>query len=117
MLVSIIDSTLFDWVRLLFYNLLSKSLWSVPHLLNEYFSNATDNAEQGSCSLPFPFLDVFTWAVLSGKKDLAKLIWEKGTHPIATALFATKLLKEMVWFSQDQHHIIHATEGLLELAE
>jgi hypothetical protein len=85
--------------------------------LNEYFSDTTNNAEDGNHPLPFPFLDVFTWAVLSGKNDLSKLLWEKGTQPIATALFATKLLKEMVKFSQDEHQIIDATEGLLELAE
>jgi hypothetical protein len=90
----------------------------VPHFLNEHFSDARNNTDRGGCCpLPFPFLDVFTWAVLSGKKELAKLLWEKGTQPIATALFATKLLKEMVRFSQDEHQIIDATEGLLELAE
>jgi hypothetical protein len=60
---------------------------------------------------------LFTWAILSGKKDLAKLLWEKGSQPIATALFATKLLKEMVRYSQEDHQIIDATEGLHELAE
>ena len=66
--------------------------------------------------LPFPFLDVFTWTILSGKGKLAKLLWEKGPHPIATALFATKLLREMVNYSQEDHQILDTTEGLLELA-
>ncbi|XP_028404438.1 transient receptor potential cation channel subfamily M member 2-like isoform X2 [Dendronephthya gigantea] len=76
------------------------------------------NNPEGGHPLPFPFLDTFTWAILSGKKDLAKLLWEKGTQPIATALFATKLLKEMVRYSQeDSHQIIDETEGLLDLAD
>ena len=79
-------------------------------------SDATDNVERDH-SLPFSFLDVFTWAILSGKKDLAKVLWEKGTYPIATGLFATKLLKEMVKYSQDDHQIIDSTEELTELAK
>lgn len=67
--------------------------------------------------LPFSFFDVFTWAILSTKKELAKLLWEKGPHPIATALFATKLLKEMAKSSQEDHQILDTTDGLLELAE
>ncbi|CAB4001045.1 transient receptor potential cation channel subfamily M member 2-like, partial [Paramuricea clavata] len=81
------------------------------------FVDATNNTEEGGHPLPFPFLDLFTWAILSGKKDLAKLLWEKGSRPIATALFATKLLKEMVRYSQEDHQIIDATEGLHELAD
>lgn len=84
--------------------------------LHEYLSERTISMDQ-SKPLPFPFLDAFTWAILSSKKELAKLLWEKGSHPIATALFATKLLKEMAKLSQEDHQILDTTEGLLELAE
>ena len=67
--------------------------------------------------LQFAYLDVFTWAILSVKSDLAKLLWEKGPNPIASALFATKLLKEMAAYSQDDHQVVDTSEGLLELAE
>ena len=82
----------------------------------ECSSDATDNAE-GNHTLPFSFLDVFTWAILSGKKELAKVLWEKGTYAIATALFATKLLKEMVEHSQDDHQVIDSSEELIGLAK
>eukprot|EP00112_Aurelia_sp_Birch-Aquarium-sp1_P007627 Seg1831.8 transcript_id=Seg1831.8/GoldUCD/mRNA.D3Y31 product="Transient receptor potential cation channel subfamily M member 2" protein_id=Seg1831.8/GoldUCD/D3Y31 len=43
-----------------------------------------------------PWLDLFVWAVLANRREMAQLIWSKGRETIAMALMATKLLKGLI---------------------
>ncbi|XP_067834560.1 transient receptor potential cation channel subfamily M member 2, partial [Heptranchias perlo] len=42
-----------------------------------------------------PERDLFIWAILQKRKDLASILWEQGTDSIASALVACKILKKM----------------------
>ncbi|XP_065053971.1 transient receptor potential cation channel subfamily M member-like 2 isoform X2 [Rhopilema esculentum] len=42
------------------------------------------------------WLDLFVWATLANRREMARLIWSKGRENIAMALMATKLLKGLV---------------------
>lgn len=43
-----------------------------------------------------PWLDLFIWAILANRSEMAKMIWSRGRENIAMALMATKLLKGLV---------------------
>ena len=45
--------------------------------------------------LPNPNLDLFIWAVLMNRREIARVIWERSRENIACALMASKLLSTM----------------------
>ena len=51
---------------------------------------------EGNKELPTPWIDLFTWAVLANRRELARLIWERCRENLALALMASKLLKGLV---------------------
>ncbi len=44
---------------------------------------------------PKPFRELFIWAVLLDRAELARFLWERGDSPVLTALLATKLFDSM----------------------
>ncbi|KAJ7389833.1 Transient receptor putative cation channel sub M member 2 [Desmophyllum pertusum] len=66
--------------------------------------------------LPMPFRDVFIWAVLSNRKDMAKLMWIMGREQIACALMATRLLKSMAGKARADDTITDISTELLDHA-
>jgi len=40
---------------------------------------------------PKPFRELFIWAVLLDRGEMARFLWERGDSPVLTALLATKL--------------------------
>ena len=43
----------------------------------------------------FPENNLFVWALLYNRFDLAKIFWKTGEFQILTALFASNILKKM----------------------
>lgn len=66
--------------------------------------------------LKTPYRDVFIWAVLSNRKEMAKLMWSMGREQIATALMATRLLKSMAGKARADDTITDISPELLEVA-
>ena len=67
--------------------------------------------------LKTPYRDVFIWAVLSNRKEMAKLMWSMGREQIATALMATRLLKSMAGKARADDTITDISPELLEVAK
>jgi transient receptor potential cation channel subfamily M protein 2 len=44
---------------------------------------------------PKPFRELFIWAVMLDRTELARFLWERGDSPVLTALLATKLFDSM----------------------
>ncbi|KAM9299440.1 transient receptor potential cation channel subfamily M member 4 [Gastrophryne carolinensis] len=42
-----------------------------------------------------PWIDLFIWAILQNRNEMATYFWEMGTEAVTSALAATKLLKEL----------------------
>nr|XP_047136370.1 transient receptor potential cation channel subfamily M member-like 2 [Hydra vulgaris] len=66
--------------------------------------------------LPSPYLDLFTWAVLLNRKELAYLIWKRTRDSIATALMASKLLKSLAEKVQDNKELSDMVEDIIQHA-
>ena len=78
-----------------------------------HFSSFSDpNANQ----VEDPWLDLFVWAVLANRRDMAQLIWSKGRETIAMALMATKLLKGLVEKVLSERDMVDIGNSLLEHA-
>ena len=43
----------------------------------------------------YPFNELFVWAVLAEKQEMAKFLWRQSTQPLAKALVAAKLYLAM----------------------
>lgn len=67
--------------------------------------------------LPTPYRDVFIWAVLSNRQDMAKLMWSMGKEQIASALMATRLIKSMAGKARADDTITDISAELLEHAK
>ena len=67
--------------------------------------------------LPTPHLDVFIWAVLCNRRDMARMLWESSREPIASALMASKLLKGMADIARKDDTITDISSDLREHAE
>ncbi|KAL9966190.1 hypothetical protein ACROYT_G024228 [Oculina patagonica] len=66
--------------------------------------------------LPTPYRDVFIWAVLSNRQDMAKLVWSMGKEQIASALMATRMLKSMAGKARADDTITDISNELLDHA-
>ncbi len=49
----------------------------------------------GKNEVLYPQQNLFLWALLLNRIDIAKLFWQIDEHQICSALFASKLLKSM----------------------
>ena len=63
-----------------------------------------------------PWLDLFVWAVLANRRELAKTIWLRGRENIAMALMATKLLKGLVDKVLSERDMVDIGASLLDHA-
>eukprot|EP00794_Sanderia_malayensis_P003485 gene3485-3983_t len=70
------------------------------------------NAKKCEC----PWLDLFIWAVLANRRELASLIWERGRENIAAALMASKLLKGLVEKALSERDMVDIGSSLLDHA-
>nr|6CO7_A Chain A, Predicted protein [Nematostella vectensis]6CO7_B Chain B, Predicted protein [Nematostella vectensis]6CO7_C Chain C, Predicted protein [Nematostella vectensis]6CO7_D Chain D, Predicted protein [Nematostella vectensis] len=66
--------------------------------------------------LPTPYLDVFLWAVLCNRRELARVLWEAGREPMAAALMASRLLKRMASRAQEDNTITDISSDLYDHA-
>ncbi|XP_078511300.1 transient receptor potential cation channel subfamily M member 4 isoform X3 [Lissotriton helveticus] len=48
-----------------------------------------------------PWIDLFIWAILQNRDEMATFFWEMGPDAVSSALAATKLLKEMSRMEQE----------------
>jgi transient receptor potential cation channel subfamily M protein 2 len=67
--------------------------------------------------IPTPYRDVFLWAVLSNRRDLARVLWEAGREPVAAALMASKLLRSMAAKAHTDDTITDISNDLKEHAK
>ncbi|XP_072019957.1 transient receptor potential cation channel subfamily M member 2-like [Amphiura filiformis] len=73
------------------------TVWSFkPLYLQETFTDDVDRFSN-------PSRELFIWAVLQGRLEMAILFWQKSKAPIGGALVASKLLKEMAARETDLH--------------
>lgn len=52
-------------------------------------------ANFGKVDVPHPEQNLFLWALLLNRIDIAHLFWQIGEHHICSALFASNLLKSI----------------------
>ncbi|XP_028517955.1 transient receptor potential cation channel subfamily M member 2 isoform X2 [Exaiptasia diaphana] len=107
----------------------------------QYFEDVTENnAKFGSMSLkrmlsrssmqpasthninlidpiPTPYRDVFLWAVLCNRRELARVLWEAGRQPVAAALMACKLLRSLANKAHSDDTITDVSQDLNEHAK
>ena len=62
------------------------------------------------------WIDLFIWAVLANRRQMALLMWEKSGENIALALTATKLLKGLVEKELSSKELADVAEDMLEHA-
>ena len=67
--------------------------------------------------IPTPYRDVFLWAVLCNRRELARVLWEAGREPVAAALMATRLLRSMADKSHSDDTITDISHDLKEHAK
>jgi len=63
-----------------------------------------------------PWLDLFIWAILANRREMAKAIWTRGRESIAMALMATKLLKGIVEKVLSERDMVDVGADLLDHA-
>ena len=63
-----------------------------------------------------PLLDLFIWAILANRREMAKMIWTRGHENIAMALMATKLLKGLVEKVLSERDMVDIGAALLDHA-
>ena len=63
-----------------------------------------------------PWLDLFVWAILANRREMAKMIWSRGRENIAMALMATKLLKGLVEKVLSERDMVDVGASLLDHA-
>lgn len=63
-----------------------------------------------------PRLDLFVWAVLANRQELATTIWSRSRENIAMALMATKLLKGLVEKVLSERDMVDIGASLLDHA-
>ncbi|CAF0758789.1 unnamed protein product [Brachionus calyciflorus] len=51
--------------------------------------------EKFCANVPYPEKNLFVWALLMNRIDIAKIFWQLGEHQISTALFASNISKSM----------------------
>ncbi|XP_071947504.1 transient receptor potential cation channel subfamily M member 3-like [Antedon mediterranea] len=87
----------------------------LPYVAQVEFLNVTSNNEQLSIGenfsvaelvnpgmhFPRPFRELFLWAVLVGRMDLAEFFWERGEDPVCLAIVASRMLRSMSKRAQD----------------
>ncbi|XP_069803260.1 transient receptor potential cation channel subfamily M member 4-like isoform X2 [Dendropsophus ebraccatus] len=61
---------------------------------NKCHSGSTDQRYENKKSTT-PWIDLFIWAVLQNRDEMATYFWEMGTEAVTSALAACKLLKEL----------------------
>lgn len=101
-----------------FFFVVSPFITVAPSIkLDEKVSSSKENVEdRQSAALPQPYLDLFTWAVLCNRKDLALLLWKRSRNPIACAVMASKLLKTLANKIIDNKELADSVDDLLEHA-
>ncbi|XP_018419867.1 PREDICTED: transient receptor potential cation channel subfamily M member 4 [Nanorana parkeri] len=64
--------------------------------------NSSNKANQGNGDPKYynkksvsPWIDLFIWAILQNRDDMATYFWEMGSEAVTSALAASKLLKEL----------------------
>ncbi len=60
-----------------------------------------------------PSRELFLWAVLQGRLDMANLFWRESKAPIGGALVASKILKEMA----TKEHALHESRRIVKYSE
>ena len=65
----------------------------------------------GSKDVKYPELNLFVWALLLNRIELAKIFWRIGEHQIMCALFATNILNKLSLYLTD------LSENLIESAK
>ncbi|XP_069461761.1 transient receptor potential cation channel subfamily M member 4 isoform X2 [Ambystoma mexicanum] len=50
---------------------------------------------------PTPWIDLFIWAILQNRDDMATFFWEMGPDAVSSALAATKILRELSRMEQE----------------
>lgn len=88
-------------------------IWLI-FLIHDFFSA---NPLHKYDPLPTPYRDVFIWAVLSNRQDMAKLMWGMGKEQIASALMATRLIKSMAGKARADDTITDISPELLDHAK
>lgn len=73
-------------------------------------------AEEGNKELNAQ-LDLFTWAVLCNRRELAYNLWKRAKDSIACALMASKLLKSLSIRISQNKELADMVDDLLEHAE
>jgi len=68
-------------------------------------------------SLPEPDLDLFSWAILCNRRELAKLVWTQCEDSIACALMASKLLKTLAEKVANDKNVVDTVDDLLDHAK
>ncbi len=61
-------------------------------------------------------MDLFIWAVLANRRELANIIWARSRENIAQALMASKLLKGLVEKVLTERDMVDIGSSLLEHA-
>ncbi|XP_071965628.1 transient receptor potential cation channel subfamily M member 3-like [Antedon mediterranea] len=87
----------------------------LPYVAQVEFLNIKSNNEQLSIGenfsvaelvnpgmhFPRPFRELFLWAVLVSRMDLAEFLWERGEDPVCLAIVASRMLRSMSKSAQD----------------
>ena len=73
-------------------------------------------ADEGVKMAQDAWLDLFVWATLANRCEMARLIWSKGRENIAMALMATKLLKGLVEKVLSERDMVDIGASLMEHA-
>lgn len=65
-------------------------------------------------SITTPHMDLFMWAVLCNRRELARLLWQWTPNSIACALMASKLLQSLADYAVDNKELSDMVDDLLD---
>ncbi|CAH1255650.1 TRPM5 [Branchiostoma lanceolatum] len=69
-------------------------------------SDQSDAGQGDSADFPTPENDLFLWAVLTNRRDMARLFWKMGSDHVAAALSASKMLMSLASLAKTEEQLV-----------
>ncbi|XP_066271870.1 transient receptor potential cation channel subfamily M member-like 2 [Branchiostoma lanceolatum] len=79
---------------------------SVRHLSAGSTSTQSDAGQGDRVDFPTPEKDLFLWAVLINRRDMARLFWKMGSDHVAAALSASKMLMSLASLAKTEEQLV-----------